>query len=72
SAYEYIDNGTATMVTDAGSFAPRVLSQQREGSSRANWLWVAPELHFLPVRIEQRRNGEVQTAFILTRVTGLR
>lgn len=69
--YTYTDNGTATIKTAAGSFEARVLTQQRAGSSRATWLWVAPQLKFLPVRIEQRRDGEVQTAFDLVRVDGL-
>ena len=69
--YEYNDNGTATMPTGVGPVATRVLTQQRAGSSRATWLWVAPELRFLPVRIEQRRDGEVQTAFVLISVDGL-
>jgi hypothetical protein len=69
--YEYMDNGTAAMQTGIGSVATRILTQQRLGSSRATWLWVAPELRFLPIRIEQRRDGEVQTAFELIRVDGL-
>lgn len=69
--YEYMDNGTATMPIGAGSVATRILTQQRAGSSRTTWLWVAPELRFLPVRIEQRRDGEVQTVFELVSVSGL-
>jgi hypothetical protein len=69
--YEYTDNGTATMPTGSGPVTTRVLTQQRVGSSRTTSLWVAPELRFLPVRIEQRRDGEVQTAFELVSVTGL-
>lgn len=69
ASYAYTDNGTATMKTGAGSYETRVLAQQREGSSRTTWLWVAPALKFLPVRIEQRRDGEVQTAFTLEKVT---
>ena len=69
--YEYTDNGTATMATGVGSVETRVLTHQRAGSSRTTWLWVAPELRFLPVRIEQRRDGEVQTAFTLVSVSGL-
>ena len=69
--YEYTDNGTATMATGAGAFETRVFTQQRAGSSRATWLWVAPQLRYLPVRIEQRRDGEVQTAFDLVSVSGL-
>jgi Protein of unknown function (DUF3108) len=69
--YEYLDQGTATTPTGLGKLATRALMQQREGSTRVNWLWVAPELHFLPVRIEQRRDGEIHTAFTLKSVTGL-
>lgn len=71
SDYAYTDNGTATTMTGIGSVQTRALTQQRVGSSRATWLWVAPELRFLPVRIEQRRDGEVQTALTLVAVDGL-
>lgn len=71
ASYEYADNGTATMTTGIGSLATRIFTQQRAGSSRVTWLWVAPELAFLPVRIEQRRDGEVQTSFTLISVDGL-
>lgn len=69
--YEYTDNGTATVQTGLGPITARILTQKRAGSSRETWLWVAPELKFLPVRIEQRRDGEVQTAFALVGVKGL-
>ena len=69
--YDYTDNGTETIATEMGSFAARALTQQRAGSSRVTNLWLAPELRFLPVRIEQRRDGEVQTSFTLVGVSGL-
>jgi hypothetical protein len=69
--YEYTDNGTATITTQAGSHATRVFTQQRAGSSRTTQIWAAPDLAFLPVRIEQRRDGEVQTALALVSVDGL-
>jgi hypothetical protein len=69
--YAYVDNGTATMPAGKSSVMTRIFTQQRAGSSRATWLWVAPDLRFLPVRIEQRRDGEVQTAFALVDVTAL-
>jgi hypothetical protein len=71
ASYEYADHGAATIATGIGSLATRIFTQQRAGSSRVTWLWVAPELDFLPVRIEQRRDGEVQTSFTLVSVTGL-
>ncbi|HZL95772.1 MAG TPA: DUF3108 domain-containing protein, partial [Vicinamibacterales bacterium] len=69
--YEYRDNGTATTTTGFGALATRALMQQREGSSRSTWLWLAPELRFLPARIEQRRDGELYTAFSLLSVSGI-
>jgi Protein of unknown function (DUF3108) len=69
--YEYADNGAATTTTGLGALATRSLMQQREGSSRSTWLWMAPELKFLPARIEQRRDGELYTAFSLLSVSGL-
>lgn len=71
SDYIYQDQGAATTATGLGSLATQSYMQQREGASRSNWLWVAPSLKFVPARIEQRRNGEVQSAFTLQRVTGL-
>jgi hypothetical protein len=69
--YAYTDNGEHSVATGVGALATRAFVQQREGSSRTTWLWLAPELRFLPVRIEQRRDGEVQTAFTLAAVEGL-
>ena len=69
--YEYTDSGPATLQTGVGSLETNLFVQRREGSSRSTWLWVAPKLGFLPVRIEQRRNDEVQTSFLHQSVDGL-
>jgi Protein of unknown function (DUF3108) len=69
--YEYTDNGEADMTSGVGELPTRSLVQQRPNSSRSTWLWLAPKLSYLPVRIEQRKNGEVQTALTLTSVSGL-
>jgi hypothetical protein len=69
--YGYTENGLETVTTGIGQVATRIFTQQRAGSSRTTWLWVAPDMRFLPVRIEQRRDGEVQTAFTLVAVDGL-
>ena len=69
--YEYSDSGPATLQTGVGSLETQLFVQHRAGSSRSTWLWAAPKLGFLPVRIEQRRNDEVQTSFLLTDVKGI-
>ncbi|HEY8522024.1 MAG TPA: DUF3108 domain-containing protein [Gammaproteobacteria bacterium] len=69
--YGYTAQGTEEVRTGAGVFETHVYVQQREGSSRSTWLWVAPALGYLPVRIEQRRDAETRTAFLLRSIEGL-
>lgn len=69
--YEYTDGGPATLDTGVGSLETQIFVQRRAGSSRSTWMWVAPTLSFLPVRVEQRRDNEVQTSFLLTSIENL-
>jgi hypothetical protein len=69
--YKVTDNGEAQMATGIGTLTTRSVTQQRDGSSRSTWLWFAPDLRYLPVRIERRRDGEIQTAFQLESLTGI-
>ena len=69
--YEYSANGELIVTTGVGDLQTLAFVQQRENSSRSTYLWVAPQLQYLPVRIEQHRNGEIQTAFTLKSVEGL-
>lgn len=61
----------ATVETPFGPLVTQRVVQSREGSSRALMLWMAPELSFLPVRIEQQKDGKTQVALILQSVDGL-
>ena len=67
--YERLEDMTAG--TDAGNFATIRFAQRREGSSRSTVLWLAPALSHLPVRIEQFRDGELETVFSLTAFAGI-
>jgi hypothetical protein len=69
--YDYTENGLETITTGIGPKSARIFTQQRAGSSRTTWVWMAPDMRFLPVRIEQQRDGEVQTALNLVSVSGL-
>ena len=69
--YEYSSAGEATVDTQLGPLHTQVVVQQREGSSRRLLLWLAPELSFLPVRMEQQKNGETRMSFVLESVDGL-
>ncbi len=57
--------------TPLGELATQALIQERAGSSRRLLLWAAPELHYLPARIEQERNGETRTVLLLESVEWL-
>lgn len=71
SPYEYVDSGETTTKTGLGDLKTRAFVQHRENSSRTTTLQMAPSLSYLPARIEQSKNGELQTAFTLESVEGL-
>jgi hypothetical protein len=66
--YEVSELDPAPAPTGYGAIPSRRFSQQRQGSSRSTVLWLAPSLGFLPARIEQIRNGEAETIFVLDSV----
>lgn len=67
--YERLEDMPAE--TGIGTLETVRFSQQREGSSRQTNIWLAPDLAFLPVRIEQVRDGEIDTVFDLEDADGL-
>ncbi len=69
--YAYSLDGTQVLNTALGSIETQAFTRQRQGSSRGLLLWVAPQLSFLPVRMEQQKNGRTEMVFILQSVEGL-
>jgi hypothetical protein len=67
--YERLEDMSAA--TEIGTLDTIRFSQQRDGSSRRTILWLAPELSYLPVRMEQIRDGEIETVFSIESLTGL-
>lgn len=63
--YAYTVEGEQTTPTGLGELRTLALVQQREGSSRSTRLWMAADHDYVPARIEQRRDGEIQSAFTL-------
>ena len=47
------------------------MQHQKEGSSRRTLLWLAPELDYLPVLIEQYRRDELKVRATLRNYTPL-
>ncbi|MDX1405428.1 MAG: DUF3108 domain-containing protein [Woeseiaceae bacterium] len=57
--------GMKTVEVPYGEFSALGIQHQREGSSRVTTLWCAEELGWLPVIIEQHRNGKLRLRAIL-------
>lgn len=66
--YEFNFLGTETVAVPAGSFDTVKYLRQRVGSSRATVIWFAPELDFLPVRLEQLKRGKTTIKTVATRI----
>jgi len=69
--YGFDDNGEAQIETGLGKLDTHCYIQHREGSSRKTYLWVVPQLDYLPARIETRKDDEVQTALTLMSLEGI-
>lgn len=67
--YERLDDQNAD--TGIGSLATVRFAQQRAGSSRRTVIWLASDYAYVPVRIEQIEDGEIETEFILERLDGI-
>lgn len=69
--YEYSTDGEEVLETPLGTIVTQKFIQQKQGSSRRTILWLAKELYYLPIRIEQQRNGTSQTSFNLQAIDWL-
>ncbi len=57
--YRYAREREETLSTPIGSVATVVYRSQKEGSPRVTRFWCAPSYGFIPMRVEQKRNDEV-------------
>lgn len=57
-----------TVAVPAGEFRTLKVERRRPGSSRSSLLWCAPELDYLPVRLQQLKDGKVIATLTLTDV----
>ena len=56
--YVFIYEGEERIATPAGEFDTVRYLRQRSGSSRSTLVWYARDAGYLPVRMEQRKNGK--------------
>jgi hypothetical protein len=58
--YEYSLQGDATIDTALGRLQTVTYRSRRPDSRYSTWYWVAPQLGYLPVKVERRKLDEVQ------------
>lgn len=58
--YLYTSQGQEPVQTDTGNYDTVIFSSSRPGSRNATWFWCAPELGYLPLRVERREGDDVQ------------
>jgi len=68
--YAYDHAGDETVQVPAGSYETVVVRQRREGSSRELYFWCASQLAWLPVKLEQRKEGDALFTMVLKSVQG--
>jgi hypothetical protein len=58
--YRYSRDGVETLTTPAGTMKTIVYQSQKEGSPRITRFWCAPSLGYIPLRVEQRRDHQLE------------
>lgn len=58
--YEYLDEGRERLETTLGSHDTLRYRSRRPDSDRGTVFWCAPELGFLPLKVERQRGGKVE------------
>ena len=69
--YQVSKLGEEQIDTPAGTFQTIKFEHRTPDSSRVTTLWCAPELHFLPARIEQRKDDDKPSRAVLKAFEGL-
>ncbi|MEO6079915.1 MAG: DUF3108 domain-containing protein [Steroidobacteraceae bacterium] len=58
--YAYTKEGTATLRTAVGTHQVEIYRSSRSGSRKTTWFWCAPELGYLPLKVERREGKTVE------------
>ena len=65
----YTQEGNARIRTEIGELDTVVVTSQRAGNNRILRMWFAPSLGFLPVQAERSRDGKVEIAMRIKKVS---
>lgn len=67
--YLYAVEGSELIESVAGTFRTDIFSSRRPGSRKATFFWCAPELGYLPLKVERRDGRNVEWSMRLTSLT---
>ena len=60
--FQYVRHEESTLDTPLGKLRTILYTSHQAGSSKTTYLWLAPALHYMPARAEQRVKGSTQVA----------
>jgi Protein of unknown function (DUF3108) len=63
--YTYTSEGDETLRTPVGEYRTMLFRSSRAGSTSSTYFWCAPELGFLPLKVERRDGKKVQWSMSL-------
>jgi hypothetical protein len=66
--YLYTREGAESVKTNVGQHETVIFSSRRPGSKKATYFWCAPELGYVPVKVERRNGKEVEWFMTLKEV----
>ena len=60
--FQYVRHEESTLDTPLGKLRTILYTSHQPGSNKTTYLWLAPALHYMPARAEQRVKGSTQVA----------
>ena len=69
--YKFEILGEESVTTPAGTFTTLKIKRERENKKRTTYIWAAPKLGYLPVKVEHVEKDGSSFSSVLTRVSGL-
>jgi hypothetical protein len=67
--YMYTAEGKERLTTSVGEYDTVIFRSSREGSRKTTWFWCAPELGYLPLKVEGRDGRSVEMTMRVQQVT---
>lgn len=64
--YLYAVEGSEVIESAAGTYRTDIYSSRRPGSRKATYFWCAPELGYIPLKVERRDGKDVEWSMRLT------